>query len=163
MKVYDLVLRTRPRLTARSVLFASLLLAGLVLVGGSVAMQRAEAPPPSATAAPADLDRVPALLASDAEEQAYASALDSTLVLLHGAFLAGDPTLTRQADARLDDAAYALQDSSGWEVVWSERDVLLADARAAHLRQRLEVWGHAGRVRIVAQRGTPGIQARPLR
>jgi hypothetical protein len=109
----------------------------------------------------AQTDDIPTLSVS---APAYASPVDSVLARLHGSFLAGEPTLTRAADARMDDAAFALQEGdAGWEVVWSERDVLLADARATHLRERLQLWEHGARIRVVARKDVPGIRARPLR
>jgi hypothetical protein len=151
MKIDAPAVRLAPRPTAPFVLGVSLSLVALVLTVGAGAMQRA------ARGAPEPAPPVPAALAA---QRAHPSPLDSTLHLLHGAFLAGEPGLTRAADARLDDAAFALQEGDGWTVEWTERDALLADARAAHLRKRLELWGHADRVRIVARKGVPGVRAR---
>ncbi len=155
MKVRALLLGNRPRVGAPFVLGTSLSLAALVLTVGGFSMHYAEQDRATETA------DIPALSVST---PAHVSPVDSVLAQLHGAFLAGEPTLTRAADARLDDAAFALQEGdAGWEVVWSERDVLLADARAAHLRERLQLWEHGTRIRVVARKDVPGIRARPLR
>ncbi len=148
--------RNRSGPSASSVLGISLSLAAAVLTVGGFAMHHVGQHPSSSGAS-----QIPARTAS---APSYASPVDSVLAQLHGSFLAGEPTLTRAADARLDDAAFALQDGeAGWEVVWSERDVLLADARSAHLRERLQLWEHGARVRVVARKDVPGIRARPLR
>ncbi len=155
MKVHALLSRNRPRVGAPFVLGTSLSLAALVLLVGGFSMHHV-----GQSATPLG-PSVPMLSVSS---HTYASPVDSVLAQLHGSFLAGEPTLTRAADARLDDAAFALQEGdAGWEVVWSERDVVLADARATHLRERLALWKHGARVRVVARKDVPGIRARPLR
>ena len=155
MNLPALLLPDGPRKSAPLVLGTTLSLAALVLTVGGFSMHHI-----GQSGEPRGGD----VLARSMSSPTHASPVDSVLAQLHGSFLAGEPTLTRAADARLDDAAFALQEGdAGWEVVWSERDVLLADSRATHLRERLALWKHGARIRVVARKDVPGIRARPLR